>query len=159
MNHGLGSCLTFEAISSYVGLCLASSRAMLNLQGQPHNREVTDTDMFKQKKAIQEVPSDWASFPSRRGSDRLNGPMLSMPRKPPSKMLLPSASFLFTHLRVSIDSGRGEQTYQVKLSKSFWKTLSKKSKSSLPNIFRSILNTRNVAQACTGGLTSPKFHS
>ena len=24
---------------------------------------------------------------------------------------------------------------------------------------RSILKTRNVAQACTGGLTSPKFHS
>jgi hypothetical protein len=51
------------------------------------------------------------------------------------------------------------ETYQVKLMSSFWKTLSKKSRSSRPNSFRSILKTRNVAQAWTGGLTSLKFHS
>lgn len=50
-------------------------------------------------------------------------------------------------------------TNHVKFNKSFWKTLSKNCTSSFPNSFLSILNTRNVAQACTGGLTSLKFHS
>ena len=66
-------------------------------------------------------------------------------------------------------------THQVKFKSSFWKTRSKKGISSRPCSFLSILKTRNVAlgkcqcaplvgwnsphQACTGGLTSPKFHS
>ena len=66
-------------------------------------------------------------------------------------------------------------THQVKFRSSFWNTRSKKGRSSRPCSFLSILKTRNVAlgrcqctlllgwnashQACTGGLTSPKFHS
>ena len=62
-----------------------------------------------------------------------------------SPTLLPFLSFLFTH--------------QVKLSSNFWNTFSKKNKSALPLCFSSILKTLKVAQACTGGLTSLKFHS
>lgn len=55
--------------------------------------------MLRQKKAIHAVPSACRSVPPvGSGSDRLNGPMLSRPRKPPSNTLLPSASFLLTHL-------------------------------------------------------------
>ena len=45
--------------------------------------------------------------PTGSGAERSNGPMLSRPRKPPSKTLLPSASLRFTH--------------QVKLISSLWK--------------------------------------
>lgn len=85
------------------------------------------------------------NVPVGSGSERLKGPILSKPKKPPSNTLFPSASFLLTH--------------HVKLRSNFWKTLSRKSRSSRPNIFRSILKTRKVDQAWTGGLTSEKFHS
>jgi len=71
-----------------------------------------------------------------------------------------------------------QYAYQVKLSNSFWKTRSRKGKSSLPYSLRSILKILKVAllnlsrwawwmlkrsqwtyQAWTGGFTSPKFHS
>src|SRR4051812_50062270 len=62
--------------------------------------------------------------------------MLSSPRKPPPKTLLPSASLRFTH--------------HVKFISSFWKIFSRNGKSVDPSIW----NTRNAAQACTGGLPS-----
>ena len=69
------------------------------------------------------------------------GLMLSRPRNPPPNRLLPSGSCRFSH--------------QVKFSSSFWKTRSRKSRSVPP----SMTNTRSAASACTGGLTSSKFHS
>ncbi len=69
------------------------------------------------------------------------GLMLSRPRKPPPKRLLPSGSSRLSH--------------QVKLSSSFWKTRSRKSRSVAP----SMTNTRSAARAWTGGLTSSKLHS
>ena len=69
-------------------------------------------------------PSSWCRR-SARGSRRSaaarcgrSTPMLSRPRKPPWKTLLPSASLRFTH--------------QVKLSISLWKTRSRKSRSPVP---------------------------
>ena len=67
--------------------------------------------------------------------------MLSRPRKPPLKTLLPSASSRLSH--------------QVKLMSSFWKMRSRNSRSRPP----SIRKTRSAAITCTGGLTSSKFHS
>src|SRR6185437_4675266 len=52
--------------------------------------------------------------------ERSIGPMLSRPRKPPSKRLLPSASSLFTH--------------QVKLTRSLSKTRLRKSRSRPPSM-------------------------
>src|SRR2546430_17120633 len=71
--------------------------------------------------------------------------MLSSPRKPPSKTLLPAASLRFTH--------------QLKLSRSLWKTRSRKARSAFPVVRFSILYTRHAAQAWTGGVTTPKTHS
>ena len=63
--------------------------------------------MFWQKSAIQAVPSACSRYPPvGSGALRSKTPMLSSPRKPPSKTLLPSRSLRFTH--------------QVKLSRSFW---------------------------------------
>jgi hypothetical protein len=76
-----------------------------------------------------------------RAAERSIGPMLSRPRKPPSKTLSPWLSFRLTH--------------HVKLISSLWKTRARKSTSRRP----SMANTRNAAHACTGGLTSPKAHS
>ena len=67
--------------------------------------------------------------------------MLSSPMKPPWNRLLPPRSLLLVH--------------QVKLMSSLWKTLVRKAKSVPP----SSSNTRSAAHACTGGLTSEKFHS
>ena len=67
--------------------------------------------------------------------------MLSSPRKPPLKTLLPSASSRLSH--------------HVKFTSSFWKTRSRNARSRLP----SITNTRSAAITWTGGLTSSKFHS
>ena len=67
--------------------------------------------------------STWPSTPCRRtaraspltgSAERSKGPMLSSPRNPPSKTLLPSASLRLTH--------------QVKFSSSLWKTRSRKSR-------------------------------
>jgi hypothetical protein len=53
--------LTFEAISSYVGLCLASSSAILSLHSRQQDAWsgtiANPTHMFKQKNAIHAVPS------------------------------------------------------------------------------------------------------
>jgi hypothetical protein len=107
--------------------------------------------------------------------------MLSRPKKPPSKIFCPLESLRFTHLNGE-PPVRGKctadviHTHQVKFKSNFWKTRSKKGRSSRPCSFLSILKTRNVAlaihqraalhykqgsshQAWTGGLTSPKFHS
>lgn len=93
----------------------------------------------------------------------MKAPMLSRPKKPPSNTLLPPESLRLTHLhrdnQINKTSSILWPTNHVKFNKSFWKTLSKNCTSSFPNSFLSILNTRNVAQACTGGLTSLKFHS
>ena len=70
--------------------------------------------MFRQYIAIQAVPSDCSRCPATGSAEeRSIGPMLSMPRKPPSNTLLPSLSLRFTH--------------HVKFSSSFWKTRSRKS--------------------------------
>src|SRR2546428_724959 len=94
--------------------------------------------MFWQYIAIHAVASDCSSTPPTGRDERSNGPMLSSPRKPPSKTLLPSESFRFTH--------------HVKLSSSLWNTRSMNSGSRLP----SISYTRNAAHACTGGVGSPE---
>ena len=92
--------------------------------------------------AIHPEPSLCSSTPSMgSGSLRLNGPMLSRPRKPPSNTLLPSTSLRFTH--------------HEKLSRSLWNTRARKSRSSEPSIW----NTRTAAQAWTGGLASENSHS
>ena len=67
--------------------------------------------------------------------------MLSSPMKPPSNRLFPPWSLLSTH--------------QVKLISSLWKILARKVKSVPPSISKTWI----AAQACTGGLTSEKFHS
>ena len=82
--------------------------------------------------------------PVGSGFDRSNTPMLSSPRKPPEKRLLPSASLRFTH--------------QVKLSSNFWNTLSRNAVSRWPR-GPVILYTRHAAHACTGGFTSPNANS
>ena len=82
--------------------------------------------MLRQYIAIQLVPSDCSMWPPvGSGDDRSKTPMLSRPRKPPWKTLLPSASLRFTH--------------QVKFSSSFWKTLSRNTRSPWPLRFCSIL--------------------
>src|SRR5579875_1879384 len=78
-------------------------------------------------------------------AERSKTPMLSSPKKPPSKTFMPSGSLRFTH--------------QVKFKRSLCKTRSRKAKSALPRIRFSILYTRQAAQAWTGGFTSLKFHS
>src|SRR5262245_23866502 len=70
--------------------------------------------------------------------------MLSSPRNPPSNALFPARSLRFT--------------YHVKLSSSLWKARSSHSMSASPRAFARRC-VKIVDQACTGGLTSPKFHS
>src|SRR4030095_11756726 len=97
--------------------------------------------------AIQLVPSDCSmSPPSGSIAPRSKTPILSRPRNPPSKMLLPPASLRLTH--------------HVKLSRSLWKMDSRNWRSPLPPlIFSSYLNTCHAANAFTGGFTSLKDHS
>mmetsp|Transcript_68389 Transcript_68389/g.191670 ORF Transcript_68389/g.191670 Transcript_68389/m.191670 type:complete len:223 (+) Transcript_68389:945-1613(+) len=121
------------AMLSYTGFDSANSRAMRM--------------RVRLKKAIQLVPSDWLMMPPV-GSlpPRSKTPMLSRPRKPPWKMFRPSASLRLTH--------------HVKLIINLWKISSKNTMSPTPlHFFLSIWYTRQDAQACTGGLTSLKFHS
>ena len=87
------------------------------------------------------MPSAWSSRRRLVGAIDQIGEMLSRPRKPPAKRLLPSGSWRLSH--------------QVKFSNSFWKTRSRKSRSRPP----SMTNTRRAASAWTGGLTSSKLHS
>ena len=101
---------------------------------------------LRQYMAIQPVPSACSMKPPPgNGALRSNTPMLSSPRNPPSKTLRPWVSLRFTH--------------QVKFSSSLWKTRSRNARSGLPRRLCSILYTRQAAQACTGGLTSPRAHS
>src|SRR6516225_542166 len=121
------------ATSSYAELCLPSSSAMASI--------------FSEKIAIQLVPSDCSRWPPvGRGLLRSKTPMLSRPRKPPEKMLLPPTSLRLTH--------------QVKFSDNFLKQNLRNRKSPRPprRCF-SKLYTFQTAKGCTGGLTSPKFHS
>ena len=67
--------------------------------------------------------------------------MLSRPRKPPAKRWSPSGSIRLTH--------------QVKFISSLGSRRARKSWSRRP----SMSHTCSAAQACTGGLTSPKAHS
>src|ERR1019366_604614 len=93
------------------------------------------------EKPIQPVASDCSSVPPTGRCERSSGPMLSSPRNPPSKTLLPSLSSRLTH--------------QVKLTSSLSKTRLRKSMSRPP----STPNTSSAAQAWTGGFTSEKSHS
>ena len=121
------------ARSSYTLLCRASSSAIRS--------------MFSENIAIHAVPSAWLMNPPvGSGLLRSNTPMLSSPRNPPWNRFRPSASLRFTH--------------HVKFSSSLWKTRSRNTMSPpSPRRLRSIWNTRQVAQAWTGGFTSEKFHS
>src|SRR5664279_3171796 len=95
---------------------------------------------------IQLVESDCSRMePSGSGVFLSKSPILSIPRKPPSNILLPCSSFLFTH--------------QVKFMSSFRKMVSRNFTSPLPVAVLSMLYTFHVAQACTGGFTSEKAHS
>ncbi len=67
--------------------------------------------------------------------------MLSRPMNPPWNRLLPPCSLLSTH--------------QVKFISSLWKIRARKVKSVRPSISKTLI----AAHACTGGLTSEKFHS
>ncbi len=81
---------------------------------------------FRQSMPIQPVASDCSSTaPSGSGSLRSMSVMLSSPRKPPSKMLLPSRSTLFTH--------------HAKLIRSLWKQRSRNARSATPERMRSML--------------------
>src|SRR5580765_6561297 len=71
--------------------------------------------------------------------------MLSSPRKPPSDTLLPYRSVRLTH--------------QVKFARSLPNDRFRKSTSPAPCSACSLRCRKIVAQACTGGLTSEKFHS
>ena len=101
--------------------------------------------MFWLNIAIQAVPSACSSRPPVGSAAlRSNTPMLSRPRKPPSNTLCPVGSLRFTH--------------QVKFSSSFLKA-SRRNGTSVSPRSDSRFCRNKVAKACTGGLTSPKFHS
>ena len=96
--------------------------------------------------AIQAVPSDCDSVPPvGRAAERSKMAMLSSPRKPPWKMLRPCSSLRFTH--------------QVKFIDSLLNMRFRKAWSGRPHSARSVSNTRQAAQACSGGLASPNDHS
>ena len=102
--------------------------------------------MFWLKRAIQAVPSACSRWPPvGSGALRSKMPMLSRPRKPPSKTFLPKRSFRFTH--------------QVKLSSSLLKAALRNWTSASPCSDFSVRWRKRVAKAWTGGFTSLKFHS
>ena len=82
---------------------------------------------------------------SGSGALRSKTPILSSPRNPPSNRFLPKRSLRFTH--------------QLKFSISFAKDRLRNSRSPSPWSACSVRYRKIVAQACTGGLTSLKFHS
>ncbi len=101
--------------------------------------------MFWLNIAIQAVPSACSRVPPVGSAAlRSNTPMLSRPRNPPSNTLCPVGSLRFTH--------------QVKFSSSREKLFSMNGKSTSPRS-ASRFCRKSAANACTGGLTSPKFHS
>src|SRR5579862_6394478 len=102
--------------------------------------------MFSEYMHIQLVESDCSRIdPSGSGVFRSKRPILSMPKNPPSKILLPCSSFRFTH--------------QVKFIRSFRKIVSRNLKSPVPFAVLSEQYTFQVAHACTGGFTSENAHS
>ena len=104
------------------------------------------SSMFWQKSAIHAVPSACSRCPPvGSGAERSKTPMLSRPRKPPSNTFLPYRSLRFTH--------------QVKFARSLPNDRFRKSTSPRPCSACSLRCRKIVAQACTGGLTSEKFHS
>src|SRR5690348_13004566 len=75
----------------------------------------------RQKNAIQLVASDCSSrYPGGGGAERSKNPILSIPRKPPSNKLDPSASLRLTH--------------QLKFSSNLVHTRIRNSRSRLPSI-------------------------
>ena len=102
--------------------------------------------MFWLKRAIQAVPSACSRWPPvGSGALRSKMPMLSRPRKPPSKTFFPRRSLRFTH--------------QVKLRSSLLKADLRNSTSVSPRSAFSVRCRKSVAKAWTGGFTSLKFHS
>src|SRR5262249_8046584 len=92
------------------------------------------------------VPSACSRYPPVGSGALLSQtPILSSPRKPPSNALLPVRSLRFTH--------------QVQLSLSLWKARSSQSIAPCPRRICSNREVQMVDHACTGGVTSPKFHS
>ena len=90
--------------------------------------------MFWLKRAIQAVPSACSRWPPvGSGALRSKMPMLSRPRKPPSKTFLPNRSLRFTH--------------QVKFSRSLLNALLRKSRSISPRRAISVRCRNRVAQA------------
>jgi hypothetical protein len=82
--------------------------------------------MLRENMAIQLVPSDCSRRPPPGTAElRSKTPMLSRPRKPPWKMLLPSESARLTH--------------QVKWSSSLWNMVSRNTRSPAPVARCSIL--------------------
>src|SRR5574340_1195690 len=114
-------------MSSYVGSWTASS--------------IASSSMFWLNSAIQAVPSACSRWPPvGSGALRSNTPMLSRPRKPPSKTFLPKRSLRFTH--------------QVKFSRSLLNASLRKSTSTVPCRAFSVRCRNSVAKAWTGGLTA-----
>src|SRR5215469_9686280 len=96
--------------------------------------------------AIHAVPSACSRYsPFGSGALLSKIPMLSNPRNPPSNTFLPPRSFLFTH--------------HVKFSSSLRKQLLRNSRSPCLRMLFSVRYTYSTDHACTGGFTSPKFHS
>src|SRR5271165_6775854 len=102
--------------------------------------------MFWENMETHDVPSACSRLPPvGRGALRSKTPILSSPRKPPSNRLLPKRSLRFTH--------------QLKFSISLANERFRNSRSPLPLRACSVRYKKMEAQACTGGLTSLKFHS
>src|SRR5580704_11217405 len=92
------------------------------------------------------VPSACRRYPPvGSGELRSKTPILSSPRKPPSKRLWPKRSLRFTH--------------QLKFRINFENERLRNSTSPLPCSACSVRYKKIEAQACTGGFTSLKFHS
>src|SRR5215469_14836901 len=102
--------------------------------------------MFCENRETHAVPSACSRVPPvGSGELRSKTPMLSNPRNPPSNRLLPKRSLRFTH--------------QLKFNISLAKDLSRNLISAVPRKACSVRYRKIEAQACTGGLTSLKFHS
>src|SRR6516165_8291827 len=102
--------------------------------------------MFWANRETHAVPSACSRVPPvGSGALRSKTPMLSKPRNPPSHKLFPKRSFRFTH--------------QLKFNISLAKDLSRHLRSLVPRKACSVRYRKIEAHACTGGLTSLKFHS
>ncbi len=102
--------------------------------------------MFWLNTAIHTVPSACSSRPPVGSAAlRSNTPMLSSPRNPPWNTLRPLGSLRFTH--------------QVKFSSSLANASFRNRRSTSSPFATPARWTISVANACTGGFTSLKFHS